>query len=375
MREQIFHYVPPTVVQQRGGAKYAHEARMTSTVHDSIRTSDVFDEENLPTPPVSCVTDTGGQKHVQFDLSRNVKSSVSSTPARGDAPRSAAQLPYLDVSQIAELAPGNLQGENMTQFGNVMESSSFIRTIEEAAWELKKIKEVKIDKFKGGYSAGAAFKFNSWLKDVETCVREQGLSDTEAVKLVKDSTEDSAKSEVEFHLDTNPEATYNSLLTHLKTAFQTSETFETLIAQFYSKTQKVKEMFDEYGDEIQNLGRRIIAVNPEWRKEANAAMKHQLVTGMQDLVLQPLARTHLEEIVSEAISLGSGYGIPVSSQSTTISQETQTDSRDKTIRDIIKVLHTIRVMMSYQGLMARHGSILHATIVKTRAILPDCVQS
>ena len=183
------------------------------------------------------------------------------------------------------------------------------------------------------------------------------------VKLVKDSTEDSAKSEVEFHLDTNPEATYNSLLTHLKTAFQTSETFETLIAQFYSKTQKVKEMFDEYGDEIQNLGRRIIAVNPEWRKEANAAMKHQLVTGMQDLVLQPLARTHLEasvdlsytsfraklarlfgtrvkgkqtalltttkgqikEIVSEAISLGSGYGIPASTQSTAISQETQTD--------------------------------------------------
>ena len=47
---------------------------MTSTVHDSIRTSDVFDEKNLPTPPVSCVTDTGGQKHVQFDLSRNVKS-------------------------------------------------------------------------------------------------------------------------------------------------------------------------------------------------------------------------------------------------------------------------------------------------------------
>ena len=35
---------------------------MTSTVCDSVRTSDVFDEENLPTPPVSCVTDTGGQK-------------------------------------------------------------------------------------------------------------------------------------------------------------------------------------------------------------------------------------------------------------------------------------------------------------------------
>ena len=76
------------------------------------------------------------------------------------------------MSQIAELAPGNLQGANMTQFGNVTESSSFIRTMEEAAWELKKVKEVKIDRLKGSYSAGAALKFNSWLKDVETCVRE-----------------------------------------------------------------------------------------------------------------------------------------------------------------------------------------------------------
>ena len=90
-----------------------------------------FDEENLPTPPVNCVTDTGGQKHVQFDLSRKVKTPVSSTPAEGDAPRSAAQLPHFDVSQIVELAPGNFQGANMTQFGNITESSSFIRTIED----------------------------------------------------------------------------------------------------------------------------------------------------------------------------------------------------------------------------------------------------
>ena len=60
-------------------------------------------------------------------------------------------------------------------------------------------------------------------------------------------------------------------------------------------------MFDGYGDEIQNLGRRIIAVNPEWRKEANATMKHQIVAGMQDLVLQPLARTYLEASVDFVI--------------------------------------------------------------------------
>ena len=59
LREQIFQYVPPTVVQCRGGAKYAGEARLSSIACDSIRTSDVFDEDNLPTPPTSCITDVG----------------------------------------------------------------------------------------------------------------------------------------------------------------------------------------------------------------------------------------------------------------------------------------------------------------------------
>ena len=64
LREQIFQYVPPTVVQHRGGAKYAGKARLSSIARDSVRTSDVFDEDNLPSPPTSCITDVGssGQK-------------------------------------------------------------------------------------------------------------------------------------------------------------------------------------------------------------------------------------------------------------------------------------------------------------------------
>ena len=79
-------------------------------------------------------------RNVQFDLSRNVKTSVSSTPARGDAPRSAAQLPHSDVSQIAELAPGNLQGANMTQFGNVTESSSLSEQWKKLLKNLKRLR-------------------------------------------------------------------------------------------------------------------------------------------------------------------------------------------------------------------------------------------
>ena len=275
-----------------------------------------------------------------------MRSSVSSTPARGDAPNFTTQLPNFDVSHIPKLAPTNVQGMNITHVGNVTESSSFIKTMEEAVRDLKKMKEVKIEKFKGGYCSSAALKFNSWLKDVEASVNERGLTNMEAMKLVKDLTEESVRSEVEFHLDTNLEATYDSLLNHLRMAFQMSETFETLIAQFYSKTQRSKETFDEYGDYIQNLGRQIIAVNPEWRKESNAAMKHQLITGMQDIVLQPLARTHIEastDLSYTAIRaklarlfntrvkgkqptlLASTKNVTTLSQSVTTSQETQTE--------------------------------------------------
>ena len=64
------------------------------------------------------------------------------------------------------------------------------------------------------------------MKDVEASVNERGLTNMEAMKLVTDLTQDSARSEVEFHLDTNLEAIYDGLLNHLRMAFQMSETFD-----------------------------------------------------------------------------------------------------------------------------------------------------
>ena len=112
----------------------------------------MFDEDNLPTPPTSCITDVGssGQKHVQFDLTRNMRSSVSSTPARGDAPNFTTQLPNFDVSHIPKLAPTNVQEMNISHVGNVTESSSFIKTMEEAARELKKNERGKDRKIQRG---------------------------------------------------------------------------------------------------------------------------------------------------------------------------------------------------------------------------------
>ena len=72
-----------------------------------------------------------------------------------------------------------------------------------ATKELKKIREPKISKLKGGYLANAMLVLNSWLKDIEMCIQECWLSSMEAVQLIKDYTSNNARDVVEFYLDTN----------------------------------------------------------------------------------------------------------------------------------------------------------------------------
>ena len=57
--------------------------------------------------------------------------------------------------------------------------------------------------------------FNSWLKDIEICVKEQKLTNMEAVQLIKDYTSEGARGAVEFYLDTNSTWKYHELIEHL----------------------------------------------------------------------------------------------------------------------------------------------------------------
>ena len=45
--------------------------------------------------------------------------------------------------------------------------------------------------------------FNSWLKDIEMSIQERGLSNLEAVQLIKDYTSNNVRGVVEFSLDTD----------------------------------------------------------------------------------------------------------------------------------------------------------------------------
>ena len=106
-----------------------------------------------------------------------------------------------------------------------------------AAEEFRKICEPKIQNLKGRYSANTMLVFNSWLKDIEMCVKERKLTNMEVVQLVKDYTSEGARGVVEFYLDTNSTRKYHELIEHLRTSFESGETFSSLVSDFYSHIQ------------------------------------------------------------------------------------------------------------------------------------------
>ena len=149
-------------------------------------------------------------------------------------------------------------------------------SLQMAAQEFKKICEPKISKLKGGYSANAALIFNSCLKDIDMCVQDCNLTEHEAVQFVKDYTAQHAHGAVEFYLDTNDQWSYFGLIEHLKTSFESGETFSSLLGDFYARCQKPKETEDQFTDELQILARKVISICPKWKSQVNKGTENSV---------------------------------------------------------------------------------------------------
>ena len=146
------------------------------------------------------------------------------------------------------------------------------------AEEFRMIHEPEIQKLKGGYSANAMLVFNSWLNDIEMCMKERKLTNMEAVQHVKDYTSEGARGAVEFYLDTNSTWKYHELIEHLQTLFKSSKTFSSLVRDFYSCIQQPWETEAQFADELQILGWKVISIRPTWKEEVNEALKTQFTS-------------------------------------------------------------------------------------------------
>ena len=145
-----------------------------------------------------------------------------------------------DTDSEAEVRPRtpHIRNKRTREDASRMDASMASHSLQLVAEEFRKIREPKIQKLKGRYSANAMLVFNSWLKDIEMCVRERKLTNMEAViQLIKDYTAEGARGAVEFYLDTNSTWKYHELVEHLRTSFESGKTFSSLVGDFYSCIQ------------------------------------------------------------------------------------------------------------------------------------------
>ena len=158
------------------------------------------------------------------------------------------------MSSVEQSLPRHLETRDLYEEG-------FSQSLQAAATDFKKLREPKVAKFKGGYSSNAILVFQSWLKDIQVYTIECCLSQWEAIHLVKDYTSEQARSEVEYYLGLTPkeEQSFQGLIYHLSLTFQSCETVNSLIADFYNQLQKTRETEDAFTDELQILVRKIIA--------------------------------------------------------------------------------------------------------------------
>ena len=140
----------------------------------------------------------------------------------------------------------------------------------------------KYKKLKGGCSANAMLVFNSWMKDIEMCMKEQKLTNMEAVQLMKGYTTEGARGAMGFYLDSNSMWKYHELIEQLRILFESDKTFSSLVGDIYSHIQWSQEREDQFADELQILGQKVISMRPSWKNETNAALKIQFASRLHD---------------------------------------------------------------------------------------------
>ena len=84
--------------------------------------------------------------------------------------------------------------------------------------------------------------------------------------------------EVEYQLDLNgAEMSYKDLPEHLNLTFAGGEDESTLMVDFYSHTQKVKELEESFADELQVLAQKVISKKTNFQQGLNSVLKNQYV--------------------------------------------------------------------------------------------------
>ena len=153
----------------------------------------------------------------------------------------------------------------------------------QASKEFCRMREPKITKLGGGYSADAELMFRSWKSDILVHINDRELDNKSAIQLIKEQTLDNACHKVEFQLDLcGSEITYQDLLQHLGITFQGGNNEANVLAEFYSRRQYSKESEEAFADELQLLARKVISKKPDFRVNLDTTMKQRYASQLYD---------------------------------------------------------------------------------------------
>ena len=240
LQEEINNYCPPTVNKKCRAA---------------ISTDDTLADWTLGR--------THDTRHVHF-ASNPVKSSASDVNINVTPPR----VPKEDT-----LAESLLQN-----------------TMQTLASEFKCSREPKIQKLRGGTSSGALLVFKFWMQDIECTIKDRNLSTDEAIQLVKEFSEGSAKDNINFYLEITDNPTIEGLFNNLKQVFSTGEDGQQMLAKFYSRTQGSKESVKEFGESLLQIAQKIMTAKPEFKTDIDNTLKARFADGLKDHYHQAIAR-------------------------------------------------------------------------------------
>ena len=277
LREEVFNYVPGTVNTNRGVAVY-HSPNQPFRFQKQVWSGDrshrpdlELDTAGLGVPPTSHLPP------------------FSSTPFHGSS-----QVPLNHTFYVS--------GIPVTNVGNAQDAATIVAevlaaAVAQASKEFRCMREPKITKLCGGYSADAELIFQSCWADVLANIQDWELDNKATIQLIKEQTLENARYEVKFQLDRcGGEISYQDLLRHLSIGFQGGDDEANLLVVFYSHAQKVKESEEAFTDELQILAQQVIIKKPDFWVNLNSTLKQHYASQLYDCYSMSIAKTLLVQM-------------------------------------------------------------------------------
>ena len=273
--QEVFDILPGTVNQCRGAVQYESQDQAFS-FHKQVR----FEDNNSSPELRPDMKLEGGRSAHSLPVIQPRLSDISGilhAPKYLSTPYCA--IPKDQTFDVGPSAPLIDESRHMA----IIAAEVSAAAAAQASKEFCRMREPKITKLRGGYSANAELMFRSWKSDILANINDRELDNKSAIQLIKEQTLDNACHEVEFQLDLcGGDITYQDLLQHLGVTFQGGDNEANVLAEFYSRRQYAKESEEAFADELQLLARKVISKKPDFQVNLDNTMKQWYASQLYD---------------------------------------------------------------------------------------------